>query len=137
MNTLLVTGTRAARADWAPALEAAVRTIAAVGVACFVAGEQIGRWVHATSAVLGQLHACLLVGHERTAAALEQIDAASDAFVEAAVAAVGSTLSGTTVVELRRMVRREFGPGLLVGGRAVAQARRADLIDVLAKVGIA
>lgn len=133
MNTLLVV----ARSDWAPAFEAATRAIATVAVAAFVAGEALGRWVHEASAELGRLHACLLAGHERTAAALEQIDEATDAYVEAAVAAVGSALSGTTVVELRRMVRREFGPGLLVGGRAVAQARRADLLALLSEAGIA
>jgi hypothetical protein len=132
VNTLLLAGTRAARADWAPAIEAAARTIAALGVACFVLGEAVGRWVHETSAVLGQLHACLLVGHARTAAALEQIDAATDAFVEAVVERALPSywdLIGLTVVELRTLARQQ---GIkTAGGRRVAQARRDDLLLVL------
>jgi len=86
-----------------------------------VLGESLGRWVHETSAVLGQLHACLLVGHQKAQAVATPV-------VEAVTAALD--LSGLTVIELRRVARQQ---GIKeVGSRRIAQAKRADLLLALA-----
>jgi len=102
--------------------------LVALAVACFVAGEALGRWVHETSTVLGRLHACLLIGAHRAEAAAEQVAAAVVA------AAVGATWAGLplacfSVVELRTRAR-ELGIRS-AGGRRIAQARRADLLLAL------
>ena len=123
------TALQIANADWGRALKATTRTIAALAIAAFVAGEQLGRWVHQTSALLGQMYACLLVGHQKAAAALNQIDAATDAYVEAAVADV-IDLAGLTVRELRTLA---LALGIKkAGGRRTCSATKASLIAALA-----
>jgi hypothetical protein len=129
MNTVFTAGRRAgeiarqvARADaaaWGQALEATTRTIAALAVVAYVAGEAVGRWVHETSAVLGQLHACLLVGHQKAAAV-----------VQAAAAQI--ELASLNVTELRRVARERLGSAARLEGRRIAQARRAALLAALA-----
>jgi hypothetical protein len=111
----------AARADWSQPIEATVRSLAALAVVTYVLGESLGRWLHETSAVLGQLHSCLLVGHQKAQTVAAPV-------VEAVAAAID--LSGLTVIELRRVARQQ---GIKeVGNRRIAQAKRADLLLALA-----
>jgi hypothetical protein len=133
MNSITAAGRRAgtialqiARADeqaWGQALEATARTIAVVAALAFVAGEALGRWVHQTSAALGQMHACLLAGRQKAAAAAEPV---------AVQVAEAIDLAGLTVVELRRLARRRLGSSARLAGRRIAQCRRADLLLALA-----
>jgi hypothetical protein len=131
MNTLSAAGRRAgtiaqqvARADaaaWGQALEATTRTIAVVAVAAFVAGEALGRWVHETSAVLGQLHACLLAGRQKAVAVAEQVTAQVVEKLD---------LAGLTVRELRA---RALALGIKkAGGRRTCSATKAALLTALA-----
>jgi heme A synthase len=61
-TTMTTTTLRAAvcvaRADWGPAIKTTARAVAAIAVACYVAGYMLGAWVHRTSAAL----ACYWVG---------------------------------------------------------------------------
>jgi hypothetical protein len=112
---------RADAAAWGQALEATTRTIALVAVAAFVAGEAVGRWVHETSAVLGQLHACLLVGHQKAQTIAEPA-------IEAVAEAID--LAGLTVRELRT---RALALGIkTAGGRRTCSATKAHLLAALA-----
>ena len=136
MNTLFSVGHRAgttvlsaARADaaaWGTALEPATRTVVALAVACFVAGEALGRWVHQLNADLAVLHRCVLVGAHRA----EQVAAAVIAPVERALA--DWPLQCLTVVELRSLARQQLGSAARIEGRRIAQARRDDLLAALA-----
>jgi hypothetical protein len=130
MNTLSVAGRagtiaqQVARADaaaWGQALEATTRTIAALAVVAYVAGEALGRWVHETSAVLGQMHACLLVGRQKVVAVAEQV---TTQVVEQL------DLAGLTVRELRA---RALALGIKkAGGRRTCSATKAALLTALA-----
>ena len=132
MNTLLSVGHRAgttalsaARADaaaWGTAIESATCTVVAVSVACFVAGEALGRWVHQLNADLAAAYRCLLVGAHRAEAAAEQV-------VEQVVTWAGLPIECFSVVELRTRAR-ELGIRS-AGGRRIAQARRDDLLLAL------
>ena len=132
MNTLLSVGHRAgttalsaARADaaaWGTAIESATCTVVAVSVACFVAGEALGRWVHQLNADLAAAYRCLLVGAHRAEAAAEQ-------GVEQVVTWAGLPIECFSVVELRTRAR-ELGIRS-AGGRRIAQARRDDLLLAL------
>jgi len=124
------------RVDWTDATRLVAYRAAAAVAAVYTAGLVAGEALHQLNQQLAATYRCLVVGGERAAGAVAEIDAATDAFVEAAIAGAASTLDGLSVVELRRLVRSTFGSGLLLGGRAVAQARRADLLEVLAQVGI-
>ena len=117
MKTLVFT-------DWAPAFSHSAQSIAAVLVAVYVAGEQLGRFVHLTSEALGTAYACLLVGHRQAAQVTEQVAE------QVAATWQGLPLGCLSVVELRT-VARERGIKA-VGDRRVAQARRADLLLALA-----
>ena len=125
MNPLLSTPLSAARADaaaWGTAIESATCTVVAVSVACFVAGEALGRWVHQLNADLAAAYRCLLVGAHRAEAAAEQV-------VEQVVTWAGLPIECFSVVELRTRAR-ELGI-LSAGGRRIAQARRDDLLLAL------
>ena len=134
MNTLLSTGHRAgttalsaARADaaaWGTALEPATRTVVALAVACFVAGEALGRWVHQLNADLAVLHRCVLVGAHRAEAAAEQV-------VEQVVTWAGLPLACFSVVELRTLARQQLGSATRLEGRRIAQANRRQLLLAL------
>jgi hypothetical protein len=112
---------RADAAAWGQALEATTHVIAAAAVAAFVAGEALGRWVHETSAVLGQLHACLLAGRQKVVAVTE---AMTSQVVEQL------DLAGLTVRELRA---RALALGIKkAGGRRVCSATKTQLLAALA-----
>ena len=139
MNTLLSAGQRAgttalsaARADaaaWGTAIESATCTVVAVSVACFVAGEALGRWVHQLNADLAAAYRCLLVGAHRAEAAAEQV---ATQVAEAMVATwAGLPLACFSVVELRTLARQTLGSAARIEGRRIAQARRADLLLAL------
>jgi hypothetical protein len=134
MNTLFSAGQRAgttalsaARADaaaWGTAIESATCTVVAVSVACFVAGEALGRWVHQLNADLAAAYRCLLVGAHRAEAAAEQV-------VEQVVTWAGLPIECFSVVELRTLARQQLGSAARIEGRRIAQARRADLLLAL------
>ena len=134
MNTLLSAGQRAgttalsaARADaaaWGTAIESATCTVVAVSVACFVAGEALGRWVHQLNADLAAAYRCLLVGAHRAEAAAEQV-------VEQVVTWAGLPIECFSVVELRTLARQQLGSAARIEGRRIAQARRDDLLLAL------
>lgn len=121
----------AARADaatWGRSLESAARTIALVAVACFAAGEALGKAVHAANAKLAAAYRCLLLGHQAAReAAVPVIEA-----VAAATDWAGRPLERLTVVELRMIARERLGSAARLGGRRIAQARRAQLLLALA-----
>lgn len=60
MKSPLAGALSAVRADWAPSIEAAARTIAVLVALTFTAGLALGTWTHATSARLGHALARLL-----------------------------------------------------------------------------
>jgi hypothetical protein len=125
MNTLLSTTLSAARADataWGTAIESATRTVVAVAVAVYCLGEALGRWVHETSTVLGQMHACLLAGHRQAAEALAPVAAATERFV----------LEALSVQQLRTLARQQLGSATRIEGRRIAQAKKSALLAALA-----
>ena len=127
MNPLFSTPLSAARADaaaWGTAIESATCTVVAVSVACFVAGEALGRWVHQLNADLAAAYRCLLVGAHRAEAAAEQV-------VEQVVTWAGLPIECFSVVELRTLARQQLGSAARIEGRRIAQARRADLLLAL------
>ena len=123
MNPLF-TALSAARADaaaWGTALEAATRPLVALAVACFVAGEALGRWVHQLNADLAVLHRCVLVGHRQAADALAPVAAATERFV----------LEALNVQQLRTLARQTLGSATRLEGRRIAQANRRQLLLAL------
>jgi hypothetical protein len=131
MNTISSAGRRArtiaqqvARADaaaWGQALEAATRTIAVVAVAAFVAGEQLGRWVHQLNADLAAAYRCLLAGRQKVVAVTEQVTAQMTDQLD---------LAGLTVRELRA---RALALGIKkAGSRRVCSATKNQLLAALA-----
>ena len=134
MNTLLSVGHRAGTtalsaacadaAAWGTAIESATCTVVAVSVACFVAGEALGRWVHQLTADLAAAYRCLLVGAHRAEAAAEQV-------VEQVVTWAGLPIECFSVVELRTLARQQLGSAARIEGRRIAQARRDDLLLAL------
>jgi hypothetical protein len=98
--------------------------VVAVSVACFVAGEALGRWVHQLNADLAAAYRCLLVGAHRAEAAAEQV-------VEQVVTWAGLPIECFSVVELRTLARQQLGSAARIEGRRIAQARRADLLLAL------
>ena len=126
MNPLFSTPLSAARADaaaWGTAIESATCTVVAVSVACFVAGEALGRWVHQLNADLAAAYRCLLVGAHRAAHVAEQVTE------QVAATWAGLPIECFSVVELRTRAR-ELGIRS-AGGRRIAQARRDDLLLAL------
>ena len=121
-GTTALSAARADAAAWGTAIESATCTVVAVSVACFVAGEALGRWVHQLNADLAAAYRCLLVGAHHAEAAAEQV-------VEQVVTWAGLPLACFSVVELRSRAR-ELGIRT-AGGRRIAQARRADLLLAL------
>jgi len=120
----------AARADsqaWGQALEGLARAIAVVAVACFVAGEALGHFVHAANAKLAAAYRCLLVGHRAASAVAEPLLEAATETITAAAA-----LSALTVQQLRTLARQQLGSAARIEGRRIAQARRAALVQALA-----
>jgi len=121
----------AARADastWGQALEQAARTIAALAVAAYCAGEALGHFVHAANAKLAAAYRCLLVGHQAAAsAAAPVIETVTETVVAAAAA-----LDGLTVQQLRSLAREQLGSAARIDGRRIAQARRSALVQALA-----
>jgi hypothetical protein len=118
----------AARADsqaWGQALEGLARAIAVVAVACFVAGEALGHFVHAANAKLAAAYRCLLVGHQAASAVAEPL-------LEAATETAAAALSALTVQQLRSLARQQLGSAARIEGRRIAQARRAALVQALA-----
>jgi kynureninase len=117
------------RADWTDATRLVAYRAAAVVAAVYTAGLVVGEALHQLNQQLAAAYRCLLVGHERTAAALEQLEAATDAYVEAAVAEA-IDLPGLTVRELRT---RALALGIKkAGGRRTCSATKAQLLAALA-----
>ena len=135
MNTLLSVGHRAgttalsaARADaaaWGTAIESATCTVVAVSVACFVAGEALGRWVHQLNADLAAAYRCLLVGAHRAAHVAEQVTE------QVAATWAGLPIECFSVQQLRTLARQQLGSAARIEGRRIAQARRDDLLLAL------
>ena len=140
MNTLLSVGHRAgttalsaARADaaaWGTAIESATCTVVAVSVACFVAGEALGRWVHQLNADLAAAYRCLLVGAHRAAHVAEQVT--EQVTEQVAATWAGLPLACFSVVELRSLARQQLGSAARIEGRRIAQAKKAALLAALA-----
>ena len=131
MNTLSVSAGRAgtiaqqaARADaaaWGQSIQSAARLVAVAAVAAFVAGEQLGRFVHQLNDGLAAAYRCLLVGHQKA-------EAAAVAVIEQAVEVLD--LAGLTVRELRT---RALALGIKrAGGRRTCSATKAQLLAALA-----
>jgi hypothetical protein len=112
---------RADDAAWGQVLEAAARLAAIAVVTCFVAGEQLGRFVHQINDGLAAAYRCLLVGHQKAAAVAEQV---TTQVVEQL------DLAGLTVRELRT---RALALGIKkAGGRRTCSATKAQLLAALA-----
>ena len=124
-GTTALSAARADAAAWGTALESAARPLVALAVACFVAGEALGRWVHETSTVLGRLHACLLIGAHRAEAAAEQV------IEQVAATWQELPLGCFSVVELRTLARQQLGSATRLEGRRIAQANRRQLLLAL------
>lgn len=123
---------RATRADWAPFIESTTRTVVSVAVACYVAGEMLGQFVHTASTQLAAAYRCLLLGHRHAEAvveaAIEVVAPKADRILEA----TGLPLVCLNVVELRALARKQLGSAARLDGRRIAQARRDDLLAALA-----
>ena len=121
-GTTALSAARADAAAWGTALESAARPLVALAVACFVAGEALGRWVHQLNADLAVLHRCVLVGHRQAADALAPVAAATERFV----------LEALSVQQLRALARQTLGSAARIEGRRIAQAKKAALVAALA-----
>ena len=120
-GTTALSAARADAAAWGTALEPATRTVVALAVACFVAGEALGRWVHQLNADLAVLHRCVLVGAHRAEQVVEQV----------AATWAGLPLACFSVVELRTLARQQLGSATRLEGRRIAQANRRQLLLAL------
>ena len=126
VGTTALSVARADDAAWGQALEATTRTIAALAVVAFVAGESVGRWVHQLNDGLAAAYRCLLVGAHRAEAAAEVV------IEQVAATWQGLPIQCFSVVELRTLARQQLGSSARIEGRRIAQARRAALLVALA-----
>ena len=102
--------------DWGPSLRTAAHAIAAAAVFAYVAGLQLGGWLHRLS--------------DRLAAAWPTRPAT--VAPAPATAATAATLASLTVVQRRTIARQQLGSTACIAGSRIAQARKADLLACLA-----
>lgn len=125
------------RADWAPACERAARLLAVAIVATYAAGYAVGRILHrwndrlAAIASGRQPQAITPRPAPIPAVIIRQPQAA--ATISTRPAAIQSPpLDALTVSQLRSVARQRLGSAARIGGRRIAQARRAELLGALA-----
>lgn len=99
-----------ARADWGPYLRRAAFAVATVAAAVYAAGYVSGAWIHRIN---------------------DRLAGVTPPQPVPALTIAAPALPPLTVPQLRTMARQRLGPAARIGGRRIAQARKADLLTAL------
>ena len=109
------------------------RQLAALACFIYTAGFVLGTALHQASAALGRWH-CQALGLNQPQAEPQLLAAAPAPAPEPLTPTItlAQPLEQLSVVALRRQARERLGSGARLGGRRLAQARKADLVLALA-----